>query len=98
MKAGVEAALNKLLDPIREEFENDKEFQKIEALAYPPVVVEKKKKKEKKIGAGYVPKDKKAAGEKAAAVAEGAIKAEDAPKESVGSGTEDALKKLSVDA
>ena len=75
----MEAALNKLLDPIRQEFENDVEFQKIEALAYPPVVAEKKKKKEKKIGAGYVPKDKKAAVEKAAAVAEGTTKPEDAP-------------------
>ncbi|KAI7886436.1 tyrosyl-tRNA synthetase [Lichtheimia hyalospora FSU 10163] len=50
LKAGVIAAINELLEPIRKEFE-DPELQKIAALAYPPPEakpVKEKKKKEKK--------------------------------------------------
>ncbi|KAJ6262578.1 Tyrosine--tRNA ligase [Drechslerella dactyloides] len=53
LKVATALALNKLLDPIREAYANDPEWQEIEKLAYPPPEPEKKKKKEKKIGTGY---------------------------------------------
>lgn len=54
LKTGVSDAINALLQPLREEFLNNAEFQKIEALAYPKVEeAKKKKKKEKKIGTRY---------------------------------------------
>ncbi|KAK6340584.1 Tyrosine--tRNA ligase cytoplasmic, variant 2 [Orbilia brochopaga] len=54
LKVATTLALNKLLDPIREEFANDPAWQEVEKLAYPPPPEpEKKKKKEKKIGTGY---------------------------------------------
>lgn len=53
LKAGLSAAVNKLLEPIRAELLND-EFKKLEDLAYPVIKEEpKKKKKEKKIGSRY---------------------------------------------
>jgi len=52
LKKGVEKALNRLLDPIRKDFEQDEEFKKVAELAY-PTEVKPKKKKEKKIGTGY---------------------------------------------
>lgn len=58
LKTAVEKALNKLLDPIRIEYTNSEAFQKAAELAYPVEVKQVKKKKEKKIGTGYVPKDK----------------------------------------
>ncbi|KAF3941591.1 hypothetical protein ABW19_dt0207314 [Dactylella cylindrospora] len=58
LKAATTVALNKLLEPIREEYSKDPEWQEIEKLAYPPPVEVKKKKKEKKIGTGYVAKKK----------------------------------------
>jgi tyrosyl-tRNA synthetase len=54
-------------------------------------VVEKKKKKEKKIGTGYPAKDK------AAAVADGKLKPEEAAKEAVATGAEEAIEKLKVE-
>lgn len=53
LKIGVTDAINALLAPIRDEFLNDPEFQKIEAAAYPPPAPKEKKKKEKKIGTRY---------------------------------------------
>lgn len=53
LKAGVTAALNELLEPIRKVFFEDPEMMKLSELAYPPekpVVVEKKKKEKKKHG------------------------------------------------
>ncbi|KAF7731853.1 hypothetical protein EC973_007684 [Apophysomyces ossiformis] len=47
LKAGVIAAINELLDPVRKEFENP-EVMKLADLAYPPEVKPKKEKKEKK--------------------------------------------------
>lgn len=57
LKSAVEKALNAILDPVRQEYEQDKEWQKAASQAYPVVEV-KKKVKEKKIGTGYVPKEK----------------------------------------
>ncbi|KAJ7074540.1 tyrosine tRNA ligase [Mycena amicta] len=48
LKAAVSAWINKLLDPIRKAFEDDKEWQAVEKLAYPdPNAKEKKQKKPK---------------------------------------------------
>lgn len=58
LKAATTIALNKLLAPIRDQYENDPLFQETEKLAYPPPVAVVKKKKEKKIGTGYVAKNK----------------------------------------
>ncbi|KAK6348601.1 Tyrosine--tRNA ligase cytoplasmic [Orbilia javanica] len=58
LKVATTLALNKLLDPIREEYANSEEFKEIEKLAYPPPPAPEKKKKEKKIGTGYVAKKK----------------------------------------
>ncbi|RVD85960.1 uncharacterized protein DFL_004260 [Arthrobotrys flagrans] len=58
LKVATTLALNKLLDPIREEYANSPEFKEIEKLAYPPPPAPEKKKKEKKIGTGYVAKKK----------------------------------------
>ncbi|KAK9486426.1 tRNA synthetases class I-domain-containing protein [Lipomyces starkeyi] len=55
LKQGISDALNKLLDPIREEFNNDPSFKELEAKAYPPPVVAKAaKKKEKVLGSKYL--------------------------------------------
>ncbi|KAI9490150.1 tyrosyl-tRNA synthetase [Zychaea mexicana] len=66
LKAGVIAALNELLDPIRKAFE-DPEVMKLNTLAYPPPAakpVKEKKKKEKKKApkpeGGAAPEDKEA--------------------------------------
>lgn len=54
LKTGVAAAIDGLLKPIRDEFLNDEEFQKIEKLAYPPpVAAPKKEKKVKNKGSRY---------------------------------------------
>lgn len=54
LKHGVSDAINALLEPLRQEFLNNPEFQKIAELAYPKVEeAKKKKKKEKKIGTKY---------------------------------------------
>ncbi|EPS44035.1 hypothetical protein H072_1963 [Dactylellina haptotyla CBS 200.50] len=68
LKAATTLALSALLEPIRKEYENDKAWQEIEKLAYPPPAAPEKKKKEKKIGTGYVPKKK---GEASGSAAEG---------------------------
>ncbi|KAL7273679.1 Tyrosine--tRNA ligase cytoplasmic [Rhizina undulata] len=82
LKKGLEDALNVLLDPIRKDFESNPEFQKIAELAYPVEEV-KKKKKEKKIGTGYVAKDKKNTA---------------ATEAAVGTGAEDALNNLNLNS
>lgn len=51
LKTGVADAINALLEPIRQEFANNKEFQEAEAKGYPAPVSEKSKKAKK-------PKDK----------------------------------------
>lgn len=54
LKTGVAAAIDGLLKPIRDEFVNNEEFQKIEKLAYPPpVAAPKKEKKVKNKGSRY---------------------------------------------
>lgn len=63
-------------------------------MAYPSEAAPKKKKKEKKIGTGYVPKDKLKTAE---AVADGTKKVDEAPKEALGESAADALEKLKVD-
>lgn len=93
----MEQALNALLAPIQEDFAKDEEFRKVEALAYPPVAAAPKKKKEKKIGTGYVAKDKKKDAATAQAVADGEVKPEDAVAQAVGTGAADAMAKLSMD-
>ncbi|RPB01747.1 tyrosine tRNA ligase [Choiromyces venosus 120613-1] len=90
LKKGVEEALNKLLDPIRKDYEQDEEFKKVTELAY-PAEVKVKKKKEKKIGTGYVPKDKKTTAEK---VADGDIKPQEAVEVAVGTSAKDAQDKF----
>lgn len=47
LKAGVTEAINELLAPIREEFQNNPEFQEAEAKGYPAPVPEKTKKAKK---------------------------------------------------
>ena len=47
LKSGVSDAINELLAPLREEFQNNPEFQEAEAKGYPPPVVEKTKKAKK---------------------------------------------------
>jgi tyrosyl-tRNA synthetase len=87
LKAAVSEKLNDLLDPIRKQFEEDKEWQEIAAKAY-PVEVKAKVKKVKKIGTGYVAKDKKVAAEAGADV-----NAEDVK---VGGGEQDGKKVVDV--
>jgi len=58
LKAATILGLSQLLEPIRKDFESDKEWQEIGKLAYPPPAAPEKKKKEKKIGTGYVAKKK----------------------------------------
>lgn len=89
LKKGVEDALNKLLDPIRKDFEQDEEWQKVAELAY-PAEIKTKKKKEKKIGTGYVPKGKSTAEE----VADGDVKPQEAVEVAVGVSAKDAQEKL----
>lgn len=95
LKKGVEEALNALLAPIQAKFEADKEWQKIANLAYPSEGPKKGKKKEKKIGTGYVPKEKKNAAV-AEKVSEGEIKVQDAISEALGVDAKDALGKLNL--
>jgi tyrosyl-tRNA synthetase len=64
LKAGVADQINILLAPIREDYENDKEFQEANELGYPaPVKVEKKKKAKKDKGSRYPGGAKPAEGE-----------------------------------
>ncbi|KAK6501955.1 Tyrosine--tRNA ligase cytoplasmic [Arthrobotrys musiformis] len=70
LKVATTLALNRLLDPIREEYASSEEFKAIEKLAYPPPPAPEKKKKEKKIGTGYVAKKKGESSASAAAPAE----------------------------
>ncbi|KAK9448962.1 tRNA synthetases class I-domain-containing protein [Limtongia smithiae] len=75
LKQGITDELNKLLAPIRAEFEADPSFQELEKKAYPPPVIAKKeKKKEKVLGAKYLEakakKEREAAAAAAAAAAE----------------------------
>lgn len=54
LKLGVTDVINSLLEPLRKEFLEDEEFQKIEKLAYPPPAVKaKKEKKVKNKGSRY---------------------------------------------
>lgn len=56
LKLGVADVINGLLKPLRDDFENDAEFQAIEKLAYPPPPPKvKKAKKEKNKGTRYPP-------------------------------------------
>lgn len=95
LKQGVQDALNAVLAPIRAAFESNKEWREIESLAYPSEGPKKTKKKEKKIGTGYVPKEKKNA-TVAEKVAEGEVKPQDAVAETLGKDAKDALGKLNL--
>lgn len=71
LKTGVAAAIDGLLKPIRDEFVNNEEFQKIEKLAYPPpVAAPKKEKKVKNKGSRYPGGAKPAEGDAAESVAQ----------------------------
>lgn len=93
LKNGVQEALNAILAPIQAAYQADAEWQKIADLAYPSEGPKKGKKKEKKIGTGYVAKDKKNAAV-AEQVADGTIKAQNAVPEALGTDAKDALGKL----
>ena len=88
LKRGVEKALNRLLDPIRKDFEEDEEFKKVAELAYPPEV-KVKKKKEKKIGTGY--RGKKTTTEE---VVDGDLNSQGAVEVVVGTSAKDAQDRL----
>lgn len=49
LKLGVQEAINLLLKPIQDEFQNDPAFQELEKLAYPPPEAPPKKVKQKKV-------------------------------------------------
>lgn len=95
LKNGVQEALNAILQPIQAAYQADAEWQKTADLAYPSEGPKKGKKKEKKIGTGYVPKDKKNAAV-AEQVADSAIKAQNAVPEALGTDAKDALDKLNL--
>ncbi|KAI5851300.1 tRNA synthetases class I-domain-containing protein [Morchella snyderi] len=95
LKNGVQQALNAILAPIQAAYQADVEWQKIADLAYPSEGPKKGKKKEKKIGTGYVAKDKKNAAV-AEHVADGAVKAQNAVPEALGTDAKDALDKLNL--
>ncbi|KAH3677088.1 hypothetical protein WICMUC_001843 [Wickerhamomyces mucosus] len=62
LKTGVSDYINSLLEPIRQEYANDPEFQNVQTKGYPPPVVEAKKtKKVKKDKGKFHPGAKKAA-------------------------------------
>jgi tyrosyl-tRNA synthetase len=65
-------------------------------LAYPIEGAAKKKKKEKKIGTGYVAKDKKQNAEIAQNVADGKVNPQYAIPQTVGTGVENAMEKLNM--
>lgn len=93
MKQGVQDALNAILAPIRASYESNKEWKATAELAYPSEGPKKVKKKEKKIGSGYVSKEKKNV-----AVAENVADGEVNPQDVVSVNVKNALNKLSLDA
>ncbi|KAI5797937.1 tRNA synthetases class I-domain-containing protein [Peziza echinospora] len=93
LKRGLEVALNKLLEPIRSEFEASKEWKKVAADAYPSEAKQEKKKKEKKIGTGYVAKAKDAS----SASTDGPVEGVKGVADAVGSSAEQALEKLDLE-
>lgn len=99
LKPAVTEALLALLEPIREQFEGNKEWQEVEKKAYPPPPApEKKKKKEKNLGSRF-PGSKPGpveTGAKVEAMPDGHVEGEGAKEVSVGKSTEEAMNKLSV--
>lgn len=53
LKSAVEVYINKLLDPIRKEFEKDSKFKELSSKAYPPPQKEKKQQPQSKVNKQY---------------------------------------------
>jgi tyrosyl-tRNA synthetase len=82
---------------MRVEFDSNKEWQDIEAKAYPPPPAKVKVKKVKNLGTGFPGKKKEGAeGSSVEANADGSVKGDGAEKVAVGTDVKDALEKLDV--
>jgi len=98
LKPAVTEALLTLLEPIRKNFEENKEWQEIEQRAYPPPPAPEKKKKVKNLGTRFPGSKPAESGTPVEAKPDGHVEGEGANEVSVGKSTEEAMSKLSVQA
>lgn len=90
LKPAVTEALNKLLEPVQQEFQSTPAWQEIEVKAYPPPPAEKKKEKKKKDKGTFHPK-------KVEAKLDGHVEGEDKAEVDVGTaGGEKAIENLTL--
>jgi tyrosyl-tRNA synthetase len=104
LKSALTVHLNELLEPIRAEFDASPEWQAVNEKAYPQEKKAEKPKKIKKQGdpakaaaAFAAAQARKAQQSGAVAQPDGHVEGKDAEKVTLGSSTEDTLKKLHID-
>lgn len=104
LKAALTEELNNLLEPIRKEYDESPAWQAVTEKAYPPEKKVEKVKKVKNLGdpakveaARAAAAARKAAATGVVAQPDGHVEGKDAEKITLGSSTEDTLKKLHID-